>query len=214
MKEIESSDFLRITIETYKGKSFASYKELAEKAGVNQGNLSEFLNGKRASLNFDSAWKILDFLGLLDSLKGVDRLASEGSSPNQMPIPVYAIAGAGPGVLPDQLEPLFTVFAPPEYFRRSDYAVVVSGHSMEPLIPHGSIVGIRTGDPFQANELFLAEIPYEGLVVKRVGVDLKAEEFVFKSQNPDKEAYPDFRLSVHEAEKIIIGRVVWVMVAY
>lgn len=129
-------------------------------------------------------------------------------------IPVYAIAGAGPGILPEQMEPLFTVTAPPDYFRKSDYAVLINGHSMEPLIPNGAIVGIRIDVPFQANELFLAEIPYEGLVVKRVGVDLKSQEFIFKSENENKKAYPDFRLSIHEAEKIILGRVVWVMVAY
>lgn len=131
-----------------------------------------------------------------------------------VPIPVYAVAGAGAGFLPEQLEPLFTVTAPLDYFRRSNYAVVVSGHSMEPLIPHGSIVGVKTDEPFQANELFLANIPYEGLVVKRVGVDRQTEEFIFKSQNPDKEAYPDFRLSIHEADGIIMGRVVWVLVNY
>lgn len=129
-------------------------------------------------------------------------------------IPVYAAAGAGPGVLPEQLIPLFKVTAPPDYLRRSNFAVMVDGHSMEPLIPNGAIVGIREGVDFRANELYLASIPYEGLVIKRIAVDMMAKEFVFKSQNPDKESYPDFRLAIAEAEKVIIGRVVWVMIGY
>lgn len=31
-------------------------------------------------------------------------------------IPAYAIAGTGPGILPDQMEPLFTVIAPLNIF--------------------------------------------------------------------------------------------------
>ena len=129
-------------------------------------------------------------------------------------IPVYAIAGAGPAWMPDENEPLFKVFAPRDFLSASAYAVQIDGHSMEPLIPHQSIVGIRPDVPFQANELYLANIPYEGLVVKRIGVDRKAEEFIFKSENPDKNAYPDFTLSINEAEKIIIGRVVWILINY
>lgn len=182
----------------------------AQRAGLTQSALSKIISGETKDPGLSTIAAILDAL----SEEGMPNLPATTPQTDVNEIPVYAIAGAGPGILPDQLEPLFTVLAPPEYFRRSNYAVMINGHSMEPLIPHGSIVGIRTGDPFQANELFLAEIPYEGLVVKRVGVDLKREEFVFKSQNPDKEAYPDFRLSIHEAENIILGRVVWVMVAY
>ena len=129
-------------------------------------------------------------------------------------VPVFAVAGAGPAWLPASQDPLFTVQAPADFMRKCDYAILVEGHSMEPLITHGAVVGIKVDCPFQANELFLANIPYEGLVVKRVGVDLKSEEFIFKSQNPDKDAYPDFRLSIHEAEKIIMGRVVWIMTNY
>ena len=52
------------------------------------------------------------------------------------------------------------------------------------------------------------------MVVKRIGVDRQKNEFVFKSENPNKESYPDFRLGIAEAEQIIVGRVVWVMWGY
>lgn len=127
---------------------------------------------------------------------------------------VYDVAGAGPAIEVSELTPLFTVFAPPDYLRRADYAILVDGHSMEPLIPHRSVVGLKLDAPFVANELYAARIPYEGMVVKRVGVDRTTNEFIFKSENPNKEAYPDFRLNIAEAEKIIVGRIVWVMWGY
>lgn len=129
-------------------------------------------------------------------------------------VPVYSVAGAGPGVMLDSIEPMFTVVAPPDYFRKSNCAVLVEGHSMEPLIPHGAIVGINRNADFQANELFLAHIPYEGYVIKRIAVDIERQEYVFKSENANKIAYPDFRVSINESEKIIVGRVVWIMWGY
>lgn len=181
----------------------------AQKAGIPQSILSKIIKGESKDPALSTVSAIIEALE-----KEGEEQFNLSAHKRENEIPVYAMAGAGPGILPDQLEPLFTVIAPPEYFRRSNYAVTISGHSMEPHIPNGSIVGVKTDEPFQANELYLAEIPYEGFVVKRVGVDLKNEEFVFKSDNPNKEAYPDFRLSIHEAEKIIIGKVVWVMVGY
>lgn len=134
--------------------------------------------------------------------------------PNLKTINVYSVAGAGPAVTVGELDPLFQVTAPPDYFRRSDYAIVADGHSMEPLIANGSVVGVKLHAPFVANELYVARVPYEGLVVKRVGVDRANNEFIFKSENPNKEAYPDFRLGIAEGEDIIVGRVVWVMWGY
>lgn len=186
-----------------------------------------WLNGTRAAENtsFANMFSYMERLGidyrqfLPDGKVAIRRI--EPNAPTELvdenefsTIPVYAMAGAGPGILPEQLTPLFKVTAPPDYLRRSTFAIMVDGHSMEPLIPNGAIVGIREDAEFRANELYLANVPYEGLVIKRIAVDMTTKEFVFKSQNPDKESYPDFRLSIGAAEKIIIGRVVWVMIGY
>lgn len=193
----------------------------AQRAGISQSSLSKIISGETKAPDLTTVSAIMDELEREENTAIIRRVAPnaplekiDGNDTSLCTIGVYTVAGAGPGFLPDQMEPIFQVTAPPDYFRRSNYAVQVDGHSMEPLIPHGSIVGIRVDVPFQANELFLASIPYEGLVIKRVGVDIAAGEFVFKSQNPDKSAYPDFRLAIAEAEKIIIGRVVWVMWGY
>lgn len=203
-------------------------EDIAKLLGIkNRGSISLWLSGGRKAENtsFPNMLRYLERLGLdysdfLPTASAtIRRLAPNApvekvTGPGLKTINVYSVAGAGPGVEVGEIEPLFQVTAPPDYFRRSDYAIVVDGHSMEPLIAHGSIVGIKLHAPFVANELYVARIPYEGLVIKRVGVDRAANEFIFKSQNPDKEAYPDFRLNIEEAEEIIVGRVVWVMWGY
>lgn len=108
-------------------------------------------------------------------------------------------------------QPQFTLTAPPACFHQADLAIMMDGHSMLPTIPDKALVGVRKNAPFKANELFVAQIPYEGLVVKRVGADPRTEEFIFKSDNPNKDQYPDRRLPAAQAEKWIVGRVVWVM---
>lgn len=202
-------------------------EQISKLLGIkNRGSISLWLSGDRKAENtsFPNMLRYLERLGLDYATYLPEGRGPSISKPGHPPVPVsgddlktinvYDVAGAGPGVALSEVEPLFSVTAPPSYFRMSDYALKVSGHSMEPLIPHGAVVGVRLGAEFMANELFAARIPYEGLVIKRVGVDFARKEFVFKSQNPDKESYPDFRVGINEGEDIIVGRVVWVMVGY
>lgn len=213
-------DFFESLRESIKASGVAQ-AEISRQTGIQQGSISRFLDGSQPTLGGANVIKILTYLG---GQVVFPHEAPTICKPGHQPIPiggdnlktinVYDVAGAGPGVALSEVEPLFSVTAPPSYFRMSDYALKVSGHSMEPLIPHGAVVGVRLGAEFMANELFAARIPYEGLVIKRVGVDFARKEFVFKSQNPDKESYPDFRVGINEGEEIIVGRVVWVMVGY
>lgn len=228
MENFESTEFLRKKIRENEGKKFKTISELAEKCGINQGNLSSFLNAapgqNRANMKFDTAWKILKFLGVLDQTIETQHSIIKRTGPNApeetmegkelIPLPVYAIAGAGPAWFPSETEPLFNVFAPTGFLFNSDYAIQIEGHSMEPTIPYKSIVGIQSNAPFQANELYLANIPYEGLVVKRIGINHEDKELIFKSDNINKEAYPNFCLPFSESEKIILGRVVWILTRY
>lgn len=55
--------------------------ELAEKAGVNQPNLSEFMNGKRKSMNLETAWKILAVLGL--EVRPIGAAQAQPATPKQ-----------------------------------------------------------------------------------------------------------------------------------
>lgn len=193
----------------------------AQRIGISQSALSKIISGETKSPELGSIAAIVDALAdeFYADAPSIKRIATNApvekiAGPGLKTINVYSVAGAGPGIEVGEIEPLFQVTAPPDYFRRSDYAIVVDGHSMEPLIAHGSIVGIKLHAPFVANELYVARIPYEGLVIKRIGVDRDTNEFIFKSENPNKEAYPDFRRSIEDAEGIIVGRVVWVMWGY
>lgn len=127
---------------------------------------------------------------------------------------VYNVVGAGSAFEITKDDPLCQMAVPAGYFRRSDYAVLVDGHSMEPLIPNGSVVGIKLGSNFIADEIYVANLPYEGWVIKRIGFDRATNEYIFKSENPNKVNYPDFRLNINESENVIVGRVVWVLWGY
>lgn len=217
-------------IKALKEEEKKTLQEIADIMGVsNRSLVGEWLNGNRQAVNTSFAnlmnylerlgYNYIDFFPNNTSSALIRRLAPnaptervEGEGLQELSI--YDVAGAGPAVEISEITPLFTVFAPPNYLRQAGFAILVDGHSMEPLIPHHAIVGINPDSSFTANELYAARIPYEGVVIKRVGVDLAAEEFIFKSENPNKEAYPDFRMNIKEAEKIIIGRVVWVMWGY
>lgn len=193
----------------------------AKKAGISQSALSKIISGETKEPEMGTISAIVDALGdeFYSTLPSIRRLAPNApvesvTGEGLRELAVYNVTGAGPAVELSETAPLFTLFAPPEYLRQASFALVVDGHSMEPLIPHRTTVGVNTDAPFAANEIYAARIPYEGLVIKRVAVDMAAREFVFKSENPNKDAYPDFRLNIAEAEKIIVGRVVWVMWGY
>ncbi len=57
-----STEYLIQMISSRKGGKFKTYSELAEKAGVSQGNLSNFLTGKKQTITFESVWKIFNYL--------------------------------------------------------------------------------------------------------------------------------------------------------
>lgn len=202
--------------------------KLADILNVNANLITRWRNKERIP-SLTSIQPLIDFLGVQWTYPGtlpfgqntpqIRRISSHAPTEkvqgkNLQELSVYDVAGAGPAIDVAELTPLFSVYAPPSYLRQADFAILVDGHSMEPLIPHRSVVGVKKDAPFVANELYAARIPYEGMVVKRIGVDRQKNEFVFKSENPNKESYPDFRLGIAEAEQIIVGRVVWVMWGY
>lgn len=212
----DSMEILKKYINEEHGGNISS---ASESLGMTGDTLYKWIKEKRTP-KLEAIGPILDKLGFcvesLHTIRNISQnaVAQTVSGDDVKTINVYASAGAGAGIAISELEPLFSVTAPPEYFYRCDFAIHVDGHSMEPTIPHHSVVGVREVQEFRANELYVAYIPYEGMVVKRVAVDRERGEFIFKSDNVDKEAYPDFREPIEAAEKIIQGRVVWIMYGY
>ena len=192
-------------IKTYVNEECAgNVSKASRELGVSNTALWQWINGKRKP-KLEAISPVLEHLN-------VDFFIAKNEVDSQVEeIKIFDAAGAGPAVNIHESEPLTTVRVPKNFFPSCDFGVQIQGHSMEPTIPNNSIVGIKTDLPFTANELYLADIPYEGRVVKRISVDLSANEFVFKSDNIDKEKYPEFRMNIDEASRILIGKVVWVL---
>ena len=137
----------------------------------------------------------------------VEKADADGS----VTIHVYALAGAGPAFDLEENDPLATIRVPLEYAMQCDSALLVKGDSMAWTIKSGGVVGvIRRNFDFVSGEVYAVRLPYEGLSIKRVIVDAASGEYIIRSDNPDKEKYPDRRLSITEYADIILGRVVWV----
>ena len=57
-----STEYLIQMISSKKGINFKTYSELADRAEVSQGNLSNFMSGKKQTITFESVWKIFNCL--------------------------------------------------------------------------------------------------------------------------------------------------------
>lgn len=219
---MESSKFLRDAIQSAKGKKYKTLTELAEKAKVNQGNLSSFMKPegnpkRRENMTFDSAWKILNFLnvGIANgdsSPPTIHRIGThapvETVEGNALPrIPVVGEAGAGTpaeffNCVPESWLPVL-----PLYFLPNVRGFKVIGDSMEPTIMKGSYVGVV---PFSGRlsegAIYLVEDPDFGLIVKRVRKDRNGTLMLF-SDNPHWEPMP---MPYEGYDHIIAGEVCWV----
>jgi phage repressor protein C with HTH and peptisase S24 domain len=195
---------------------FKNVNELAEAAGVNQPNLSGFLKGRRKSMKVETAWKIWEAMKNRSSLREMQsgKAVQAEDDEELQTVYIYQKAAAGNAIALSDIDPLCEFKLPFKYIAKFDFAVLVDGHSMEPTIKHESIIGAKQDFDFIANELYVAQIPYEGLVVKRVAVNRENQSFIFKSDNPNKEYYPDMVLNMNECEKFLLGRVVWFMHKY
>ena len=203
-------------------------QQIADAVGVkNRSLIGEWLNGNREAANapFPNLMSYLENLGIdyrkffpdEDQEHAVIRRVAphapfeEADSVKSVAINVYALAGAGPGFELEESEALATIRVPPDYAMRCDCAVMVKGDSMTWTIKNGAVVGImRKNFDFISGEVYAVRLPYEGLSIKRVIVDAAAGEYIIRSDNPDKEKYPDRRLPITEYDDIIMGRVVWV----
>lgn len=124
-------------------------------------------------------------------------------------IEVHAEAGAGPARARWEPEPIATVCIPPEYAKPGVFGLRIKGSSMEPLINRGAFVGVNSDDrEFVSGDIYAVFIPYEGLIVKRLFMDLATGDYVLRSINPE---HPDMRLPIEQSEHLIVGRVVWVL---
>lgn len=210
VKELEASGMKRAEISRLLGHTGRSA-------------VTNWLNKSSTSRNasFPDMLRYIDVLGLdiqdyLPKAATIRRPApnapvEKADADGSVTIHVYALAGAGPAFDLEENDPLATIRVPLEYAMQCDSALLVKGDSMAWTIKSGGVVGvIRRNFDFVSGEVYAVRLPYEGLSVKRVIVDAASGEYIIRSDNPDKEKYPDRRLSITEYADIILGRVVWV----
>ena len=197
---------------------FKHLTELAEKAGVNQPNLSEFMKGNRKGMHLETAWRLWQVLGV--GIQPIQDATIRRLGENALPVPVegegvvpvgvYAVAGAGPAWDIQDANAIFVITAPPSFAGQSSYALLIDGDSMYPTIKNGAVVGVSEDRRFRQNEIFAVNIPYEGLSVKRVAIDHESSQYILRSDNPDKNKYGDIKIHIEEAPDLLVGRVVWI----
>lgn len=189
--------------------------ELADKAGISQPNLSEFVNGNRKSMNLETAWKILSVLGLEVRPKQEEILSRIQNLPEGLTaLPVYAVAGAGPAWDDEESEPKFFIAVPVQYLSRDISTLLVSGESMSPTILDNAVVGVnRDSAEVIQGKIYAVRLPYEGIVVKRLYLDHGKKCFILRSDNKNGE-FPDIEISFDEGDSFIYGRVEWILQSY
>lgn len=215
-KSMNASKFLRDQINLAIPGRIKNVSELAEKAGVSQPNLSEFLNGNRKSMNLETAWKILSVLELelrprQDPLTPVIQNLPDDLTA----LPVYAVAGAGPAWDDEEEEPKFYIAVPRQYLAKGKIStLLISGDSMSPTILDNAVVGVnRESAEVVQGKIYAVRLPYEGIVVKRLYLDHAKKCFILRSDNKNGD-FPDIEISFEEGDTFIYGRVEWVLQTY
>jgi phage repressor protein C with HTH and peptisase S24 domain len=128
-------------------------------------------------------------------------------------IPVYHEVDAGNAERNHtSVEPIDWVPVPVSKLTNRSFGVKVVGDSMEPTIPDGSIVVV---DPNQKRivdgKIYVLEIPYIGVTVKRVFIDYP--NIILKADNPSYKAQTIPLEKIESEELRIVGRVT-VFVSY
>lgn len=219
LEKSEAYLFLKNEINKAIPSKFKTVLELANESGVHQGNLSSFLNGKRDGLNFETAYKILQTLNIpigeqkqKATIKRIEKNAPleeiQENNTDLVKINIYQITGAGNPFDLQENEPITSIFINANYAEQSDLALLVNGDSMYPTIKNNAIVGISINKNFQPNEIFAINHPIGGVTIKRVSI--KEKSYIIRSDNPNKELYPQEEYAIEDYPELIIGRVVWV----
>lgn len=223
MKNEQIYDVLREVIKNNVGKDkkIKTYLELANLAGVHQGNLSKFINKER-NLKYDTAYNILKTLentyGItikdtaIASIHRMGEYAPEEKikeSDDLVKIDIYQVTGAGTPFDLRNNAPITSIFINQLYARKADIAFLVDGESMYPTIKNNSIVGVSFNAEYQPNEVYAINHPMGGVTIKRIS--MRGNNWIIRSDNPDKNKYPeDDQYTEEEYPNLIIGRVVWV----
>ncbi len=214
---MDITTFLREKISSAIPQQFKNIAEIAEKAGVNQPNLNAFINGDRKSMKLETAWKLMELLGLSiqeESHGVIKRIApyapqEEVIGKDVVYIDVLREVGAGTEVELVEESQVTRIPVLPSYAGKNVYGYYVIGDSMEPTVKKFSYVGVDLGDKtLQEGQMYLFENSDGGMMIKRIKFD-KRGKYMLCSDN--KEYSPiDFNAMKKSGMKVT-GRVSWVL---
>lgn len=181
-----------------------SQSELASRIGVRQPNLSAILSGDRAcgdgvinkillSFDINKSW-LLTGEGEMLADSDTERELATSQLQDEIPlIPASAFAGSVKGIAPDSITLQKCEWVKPP-MQGAQYAIPITGDSMEPVFANGSIAYIR-----QINEA--AFLPWgnavildteNGAFLKVIYPDEQDKEYIWaKSYNPN---YPPLHI--------------------
>lgn len=218
MKDINNDPYAFLIEEINKSipTKFKHISELAEKAQVDQGNLSKLIKGQRTKLYFDTAYKVLQTLGIFleerNNSHTIQRMGEHSpveivEGDNLVRVPVCAFSGAGNAVLYDDLEALHDIFIPSSYAYNDMKTLQILGDSMNPTIKDGAYIGVIKETELHIGKIYLVYQPPFGYVTKRIYQN-ENREIVLRSDNKE---YVDITVPYEGYNDIIVGRVVWVL---
>lgn len=202
-------------------KSFGNINVFAKACGVDHATLARYLKGEQRGLGFTSLIKIIDYMEATMPISFLSSEAKEGETASIVPlgetpdgsagsiVPVYQFAAGGPPLEWNEVEPICEVCIPQKFMFPGLMVVQVVGDSMAPLIKDGAYVGInKHATRLVPGKVYAVSVPYEGLTIKRVFLNIDKGELLLKPENP---IHPEQHVSIEDRDGLIIGQVVWGM---
>lgn len=135
--------------------------------------------------------------------------AAQYSEPDAKSIVVSVYSSAEQYSEDSQAKSTGKLSIPLSYAMPGLYTIKYEASSMAPLIKRGAYVGLDTtqknvisGEPYGVN------LPYEGVVIKRVYLDVPNNMIIMKTEDKD---HPDATLPLDSLQSSIVGRVGWIL---
>ncbi len=179
-------------------KSVSLYERAANNMSINTAKkIADFLDVSYLYLLGESSKKYNDPVGFKDVFRVEDFFKKT--------IPVYAAAGAGGSKIAEQ-EIMGMIAA-----NVGDYAVIIKGDSMSPIVPNNSVVlveKVNSINELERGQMVLVRVNGDEAMLKYWDVDMESKAVILKSENRNysPKFYPLKLWEIGECQ--VLGKVV------
>ena len=181
--------------------------DVAKYIGISQNNYSYWENGK-VKIDTGSMQKLADFFGVtVDYILGNDTIPQYKNIYPLTPyirLPIFGEIHAGTPINTDQGETDEWDFADVEYGDGKHFMLRVSGDSMTPTIPDGSIAIIRQQDYADKGQVVVFALNGDEATLKRYYPQSNGN-ILLRGDNPEAESYVVTPEQLKNGEAHIIG---------